>query len=69
MKPIHYYLKALNIKPDYSAALNNLGEALAKKSDYDKAIYYFKRSAKNRIKKSRYAHESCKRIIFEGKSR
>jgi len=40
------YNKALNIKPDYTAALFNLGTSFTEKGSFDKAVPYFNKALK-----------------------
>ncbi len=45
-KAISSYNKALNIKPDYTAALFNLGTSFMEKGSFDKAVPYFNKALK-----------------------
>ena len=49
---INYYLKALQINPDYYGALNNLGLISYNQGAYDRAVLYFKRALKTGSKKT-----------------
>ena len=44
---VKHFKKALEIKPDYAPAINNLGTAYIKKKEWDTAIRYFKEVSEN----------------------
>ena len=40
---LYYFKKALEIKPDYLAAIRNIAFAYKRQGDYDKALYFFEK--------------------------
>lgn len=44
-KAIYHFEKAIELKPDYTPAINNLGTVYFDKKDYDAAIAYFKKAS------------------------
>jgi len=43
-KALEYYKKAIELKPDYAMAYNNIGAIYESKQDYDKALEYYNKA-------------------------